>query len=368
MLRGAKIFLRRTLSARWRRVARGRWEDLRDWIAVVALALRFTAARAPLPRFLLFFGFAPGDDLLCTAVLRELRGRGRSSLMMVSNHLELFIGNDDPAYVRPLWRRYSMYDSTVSICRRFARICGCEFTRVEYAPPADVDRRRPPSRHVIAEMCARAGITGPVSIRPYLFLTDEERRWAEWARGKIVIQSGGMSARHPAQNKQWFPERFQAVVNLLQEDVEFVQLGSIEDPPLANAKDLRGATTMRQSASVLYQARLHVGHEGFLMHLARAVECPSVIIFGGRVAPHQIGYTCNLNLYSALPCAPCWQTNSCDFGRQCMKDISAADVVAAIRQMLERPRGPLAVDVAEILAVGSTGSPSRTAVALGCKD
>ena len=104
------------------------------------------------------------------------------------------------------------------------------------------------------------------------------------------------------------------------------------------------------------------------MHLARAVECPSVVIFGGRVAPHQIGYTCNLNLYSALPCAPCWRTNTCDFGRQCMKDISAVDVVTAIRQMLERPRGPLAVDVAEIAAAGSAGSSSRTAVTPGFKD
>ena len=94
-----------------------------------------------------------------------------------------------------------------------------------------------------------------------------------------------MSARHPAQNKQWYPERFQAVVDALQKEAEFIQLGSDEDPPLANVTDLRGATTIRQSAAILYQARLHLGHEGFLMHLARAVECPSVIVFGGRVAP-----------------------------------------------------------------------------------
>jgi hypothetical protein len=358
MLNRVKIFLKRTVSAPRRRAARDWWEDLRDWIQVFKFVLGFITAHRPRPKILLFFGFAPGDDLLCTAVLRELRRRGRSGLMMISNHLELFIGNDDPSYVRPLWRRYSMYASTVSICQRFARICGSEFKRIEYAPPAGLDRRTPPSRHVVAEMCARAGVSGAVSIRPYLFLTDEERRWADWAHGKIVVQSSGMSARHPAQNKQWYPERFQAVVDLLQEEVEFVQLGSIDDPPLRNAEDLRGVTTMRQSAAVLSQARLHVGHEGFLMHLARAVECPSVIIFGGRVAPHQIGYTCNLNLYSALPCAPCWRANTCEFDRQCMQDISVPDVVAAIRQMLSRPRGPLAVETIEVGEVANSAALS----------
>ena len=348
MLKGAKAFAKRILPPAARRAVRERWEDLRDWVDAFAFALHFLATRSPRPRLLVFFGFAPGDDLLCTAVLRELRQRRRTGLLMVSNHRELFIGNNDPAYVRPLWRRYSMYNSTISICRRFARMCGSEFTTPEYAPPAGIDRRKPPSRHVIAEMCTKTGITGPVRIRPYLTLTDEERRSASWARDRIVIQSSGMSARHPAQNKQWYPERFQAVVDALQKEAEFIQLGSAEDPPLANVTDLRGATTIRQSAAILYQARLHLGHEGFLMHLARAVECPSVIVFGGRVAPHQIGYICNINLYSALSCAPCWRTNTCDFDRKCMTDISVAQVVSAIREMMARPRGLLAVETIEV--------------------
>jgi len=324
------------------------WEDLRDWIAFIAFGLRFVATHSPRPKVLLYFGFAAGDDLLCTAVLRELRRRDRGGLLMVSDHRELFIGNSDPAYVRPLWARYYPDGSTVAICRLFVRIWGGEFTRLEYAPPNGADGRTPPSRHIIAVMCAKAGITGPVSIRPYLTLTEDERSSGAWASGRIVIQSGAMNARHPARNKQWYPERFQGVVNALCEEVEFIQLGSDDDPPLRHARDLRGATTMRESAAVLYHARLQVGLEGFLMHLARAVECPSVIVFGGRVAPHQIGYICNFNLYSAVPCAPCWRTNICDFDRQCMREISVADVVSAIRQMLDKPRSPLAVETVEI--------------------
>src|SRR4029077_18655590 len=124
--------------------------------------------RSPRPKVLLYFGFAAGDDLLCTAVLRELRRRDRGDLLMVSDHRELFIGNSDPAYVRPLWDRYYLDGSTIAICLGFVRIWGVRLTRPEYAPPGVSDGRTPPSRHIIAEMCAKAGITGPVSIRPYL--------------------------------------------------------------------------------------------------------------------------------------------------------------------------------------------------------
>ncbi|HUC11949.1 MAG TPA: glycosyltransferase family 9 protein [Stellaceae bacterium] len=348
MLSGVKALAKRILPGAVRRAIRQRWEDLRDWIEVFGFVLHFVATRSPRPKLLLYFGFAPGDDLISTAVLRELRKRGRGALLMVSNHRELFIGNDDPAYVRPLWPRWSMDRSTVSICRRFVRICGGEFIRPHYAPLVGDDRSRPPARHIIAELCANVGLTGPVAIRPYLTLTDDEQRQAGWARGQIAIQSSGMAARHPIRNKQWPQERYQGVVDALKEEVEFIQLGSISDPVLRHAKDLRGKTNIRETASVLYNARLYIGTVGFLMHLARAVECPGVIVFGGREAPWQSGYSCNFNLYTALSCAPCWRWNSCEFERKCMSDIAVADVVSAIRQIMERPRNPLAVDTVEI--------------------
>ena len=348
MLKRQKALIRRILPLPVRRALRRPWEDLLDWEQTFAFGLHFIVTRTIRPKILMYFGYAPGDDLLCTAVMRELRKRGRDGLLMVSDHRELFEGNQDPAHVQPMWGRYSQYRSTVSICRRFVQIWGGEFMKLEYAPMDVKDRRRPPSRHVIAEMCARAGISGPVSIRPYLILDEREKSLAAWASGHIVIQSSGAAARQPALNKEWYPERFQAVVEALRSEFEFIQLGSARDPSLQSVKDLRGATTMRKSAAILYNARLFVGLEGFLMHLARSAECPSVIVFGGRAAPRQLGYTCNFNLYSGVPCAPCWRQHTCDFDRRCMSDISVEDVVSAIRQMLRRPRNPLAVETIEL--------------------
>jgi hypothetical protein len=348
MLSGAKTLAKSILPPDTRRAARDLWEDLRDWIGLFGFWLSFVTAHMPLPTVLLYFGFAPGDDLLCTAVLRELRKRGKAGLLMVSDHQELFAGNRDPSYVRPLWARHYRDGSTVSICQRFVRIWGGQFTRPEYAPIAVEDRRKVPPRHIIAEMCARVGIIGPVAIRPYLELNDKEKLSAAWASGQIVIQSSGMAARHPMLNKQWYQERFQGVVDALEGEVDFIQLGAATDPALQRVNDLRGATSIRDAAAILNRARLYVGTVGFLMHLARAVECPSVIVFGGREAPWQSGSVCNLNLYSAVPCAPCWRANTCEFDRRCMSNISVADVVSAIRQMLEMPRNPLAVETVDI--------------------
>ena len=62
MLRGAKALARLILPPPVTRAARNLWEDLRDWIEVFGFWLHFVAARAPLPKVLLYFGFAPGDD------------------------------------------------------------------------------------------------------------------------------------------------------------------------------------------------------------------------------------------------------------------------------------------------------------------
>ena len=80
------------------------------------------------------------------------------------------------------------------------------------------------------------------------------------------------------------------------------------------------------------------------MHLARAVECPAVIVFGGRTAAWQVGYSANMNLGATVPCSPCWKRNTCPHDRQCMDAVGPASVVAAIDQLLARARAPLAPD------------------------
>jgi ADP-heptose:LPS heptosyltransferase len=294
-----------------------------------------TLFREGSPEVLLYFGAAPGDDLLCTVVARELRARGLERIWMMSGHAPLFEGNPDIARVVPVDRWYSDY----------ARALGRRYQLLRYAEhELERDRSVPTTRHIVAEMCAGAGVTGEVALRPRFFPTAAELAAAAWARGAIVIQTSGMAARHPMGNKEWFPERFQVVVDSLRSRFDFVQVGSEADPPLREARDLRGRTTHRQTAALLAGARLFVGLEGFVMHLARAVDCRSVIVFGGRTAPWQTGYSCNINLHTAPACSPCWLWNTCDHDRVCMRDIPASAVVEVIEAAMSGERGPLLED------------------------
>jgi Glycosyltransferase family 9 (heptosyltransferase) len=307
-------------------------------IHALRMGYHLLSARA-FPKALLHFGAAPGDDLLCTAVARELRKRGIGPIWMLSNYPEIFAGAGDVTRVLPI-----SIDGGA-----FAKCWSLDYRYLEYARfVGDDDRSESPPRHIIAELCAGAGITGTVALRPYLHMSAEEVASGAWAGGGIAIQSSGLAGKLPMRNKQWYPERFQAVVDTLRDEYDFVQLGSESDPPLNHVIDLRGRTGIRQAAAILHHARIYVGNVGFLMHLARAVECPSIIIYGGREAPWQSGYACNMNVYTPVSCAPCWRWNTCDYDRKCMEAIKAEGVAQGVRQVLARPRGPLPTDTAEI--------------------
>lgn len=303
-----------------------------EWVEIFVLV-----TRVGIPRIVLYFSGGLGDQLLCSAVLRELRLRGNSHVWIISDRVDLFEGMPDASHV-----------VTLSQYRKMPAFIRPTYIPLEYnTHQPEIDRSIQPSRHIISELCARAGIAGKISLRTYLNLSCREKEEGTWAAGWIAIQSSGLAANSAMKNKEWFSHRFQEVIDTLCDEFKFVQLGSKIDPPLRNAKDMRGIAR-RQSASVLFNARLYLGPVGFVMHLARAVDCPSVIVYGGREAPWQSGYSCNENLYSPLPCAPCWRWNTCEFERKCMDQISVADVVQSVRKLLRSPRDRLSVQITEV--------------------
>jgi hypothetical protein len=306
-------------------------------LRLASWALREVLKRS-LPELILHFGTTLGDDLLCTAVLRELRIRRRHRTWMMSKHPGLFMHNTDVDQIVPVDNRY----------RGLARRIGAKFIDLKYCDrDSDNDQDTVPPSHIIAELCRCAGIQGSVTIRPYLSLRPEERH-IDYSDRRIAIHSTGVSATCPMLNKEWRPERFQKVVKALRRDFEFVQLGAITDPPLEGAIDMRGKTCIREAAAIFASSRLFVGLEGFVMHLARAVNRRSVIVYGGRSLPSQTGYPCNENLSTRLPCSPCWRWNSCDYGRRCLSVITSDHVVDAIYRACDRLHDPIETETIDI--------------------
>jgi ADP-heptose:LPS heptosyltransferase len=91
-----------------------------------------------------------------------------------------------------------------------------------------------------------------------------------------------------------------------------------------------------------------IGLAGFLMHLARAVDCRGVIIYGGREKPTQTGYVANKNLYNQVKCAPCWLRNPCDYDRKCLDMVTASQVIAATAEQISRYGSLLEVQSAQL--------------------
>lgn len=305
--------------------------------------LRFTrgVARWGIPRRSLLFGpLSLGDDLLCTTVLREARRRGTPFTMMTARP-ELFAGNPDPARVIPI------DDDYVAGLRHL----GASVIQPYYlgTDPIDPQRDRLPARPILAEMCALAGLHGDVTLRPYLHLTAAELAVERHLPRQIVLHSSGLGAAIPYDTKEWGVDRFAAVAASLSAHAGVVQLGSLRDPPLPGALDLRGRTTLREAAAILSVADLFIGLEGFLVHLARAVDCPAVVIMGGRAPATIFGYSANTNLAAFPACGPCALRTGCPHALQCMDEISPGVVsAAALRWLAQPPRRPLAVDTATL--------------------
>lgn len=299
-------------------------------------------ARFGRPRRLVLFGpVSLGDDLLCTAIFREWRQRGERDLWMMSRHPALFAHNPDIDRVVPIDNYHA---------RALGRVAGTVLQPYYVSLREDdtPDTAPVPTQHFIVQMCALAGLRGEIAVRPYLHLTDAERAAGKFSPRQIVIHSTGRATGFVSANKEWFADRFQAVVDALRARFDFVQLGSASDPALSGARDLRGKTSLRESAAIVAGAQAVVCQEGFLMHLARAVDVRAVAIYGGALHPAITGYSANENLFSVMPCGPCWRRSRCDFDRECMKRVTAAAVVAAIERAVAKTGEALPVDTATL--------------------
>jgi ADP-heptose:LPS heptosyltransferase len=281
------------------------------------------------PDCAIFFGAGLGDELLCGSVAHELKKRGARRIVMFSRYPELFAHNPDIAGVHP----YGY--ATAGRMNHWGYRCAIPQYAV-YDAATDVDIT--PNEHFLETMCRKAGLSGSIDLRTYFHLTPAEKEAGRLPANQAVIHSTGLPIMA---NKRWPAERYQAVADALQDRVQWIQLGLAEDSPIAGAIDLRGKTSLRESAALLANSQVFLGQAGFLMHLARAVDTRSVIVYGGREDPAVSGYVANENIVGRTPCSFCWQRTRCDFGHECMQMIGVEPVAAAVRRQLERYGSPL---------------------------
>jgi ADP-heptose:LPS heptosyltransferase len=75
---------------------------------------------------------------------------------------------------------------------------------------------------------------------------------------------------------------------------------------------------------------------GYSTPASNAVEISTVVIYGGFIAPWESGYEQNINLFTKLPCSPCWLREPCPYDKECMKQITVDDVFGEVCTLLEK--------------------------------
>ncbi len=151
------------------------------------------------------------------------------------------------------------------------------------------------------------------------------------------------------ESKGWFPEQAAQCADTIAERhrLQVVLLGGEEDRSIAAeiasraavpVTNLAGKTTLAEANGIIARARLAVGPDTGLMHIAAAVGTPVVSLWGAtspvRAGPH--GFD-ELVIQGKAPCTPCYRRH-CPIGRICMRSIDNEEIAEKIATALSRSR------------------------------
>ncbi len=153
--------------------------------------------------------------------------------------------------------------------------------------------------------------------------------------------------------KRWLPERFAEVAREIAErlPVRWILFGVAGDKAVGEqiASGLGkkcvnriGQTTLSELITELRQCDLLLTNDTGTMHLASLLRIPTVSIFGStepkRTGPLGAGHRI---LRHHVECSPCF-LRQCPLDFRCMREITAAEVTAAVLQMVPSAPSPVA--------------------------
>lgn len=224
------------------------------------------------------------------------------------------------------------------------------------APPASELWGREKT-HSVEQQLALLGWTGvPVTDRPATRLAVTPEASASVARrlSEAGLEEGRAFALiHPAaafETKTWAARNFARVVEHLAERgivsvavvargeskvIEEVRAGSRS--PLAGFDDL----SLPELTALASRARVFVGNDSGVAHVAAAVCVPSVVVFGSSNVAHWRPWArvASEVVREEMPCAPCPGYTCSEFDEpQCIRRVSVERVTAAIERVFNLTR------------------------------
>lgn len=210
--------------------------------------------------------------------------------------------------------------------------------------------------HSVEQQLALLGWTGvPVSDRPPTQLAvAEHARFSIAARLRAAgLVNAGLAVIHPAAafaTKQWAADKFGQVANEVSRNG--LAVVAITGPKEAGLVDeLKRNTSanvlalsdlsLPEITALLARARLFVGNDSGIAHIAAAVQTPSVVIFGSSNVAHWRPWTATGAaaaaevVFEQMECQPCHGYFCEKFEHpECIKRVPVERVIAAVERVL----------------------------------
>ena len=178
---------------------------------------------------------------------------------------------------------------------------------------------------------------------------------ADLAEARRLLREGGARPGRPlvalcpgstnSRAKRWPAERFAALADMLAEraGAEIVLVGAAEESDIteevarrmhARPVVLTGRTTLAQTAAVLKASDLLVTNDTGPAHVAAAVGCPVVVVFGPTEPRTTRPFSATAEVVRRPPdCAPC-MLRDCPIDHRCMTAVTPEDVFAGAARAL----------------------------------
>jgi len=206
------------------------------------------------------------------------------------------------------------------------------------------------SMHMVdyhAQALRALGITGQVGL-PELYLRPEDQEQGNQLLASLRIAHSPLVLLSPSARyifKAWPLERFAALADWLADQGAVVGLiGHQREVPIGQQiinltkckpRNLMGQTHLLQLASLMKQSALFVGNDGGPMHMAAAVGCPVLGLFG-PTDPYVWGPRGKKIsvIYKGLDCRECFYPGCFRGEEGCMRQISVEEVCQAVGSLL----------------------------------
>ncbi len=146
--------------------------------------------------------------------------------------------------------------------------------------------------------------------------------------------------------KRWYPEKFAEVARALSDQYEIVLFGGPNEVEMANdiesrlkginITNLAGKTSVQELCAMIGGLDLFITNDSGPMHVAAAYQVPTVAIFGPtrHLETSQWRNEKSVIVRHDMECAPCMK-RECPLGHhECMKSITADEVIEAVKKLI----------------------------------